>query len=189
MKLSIHDPNSLNKITSLLMNEEIVILPCDTIYGICGKAPQTSPQIAEIKGRNPEKPFLMLIKSESQIKEFSDFEIPKEILNFWPGALTLIIPGRDNNSYGFRIPDNEFLQNILGLINFPLYSTSVNRESQEPLNDIEKIISDFENQVSLIVEGRKNEKAQASTILNLCTGPFKILRQGDVIIPQELLDL
>lgn len=130
----------------------------------------------------------MLIHSVSQIKEFSDFTIPSQILKFWPGTLTLIIPGRDGQSYGFRMPDHDFLRKLLTQVDFPLYSTSVNKEGEAPLNSVSEIISQFEDEVSLVVDGGDLEQARASTVLDLCSKPFKILRQGDLVLKPELLE-
>lgn len=131
----------------------------------------------------------MLIRSAEQIKDFSDFSIPPEIAEFWPGPLTLIIPGRDGQSYGFRVPQDDFLSQVLSAVDFPLFSTSVNRDGEAPLNNISDIVSQFEADVSLIVDGGEITNTQASTILNLCTRPFKILRQGMLSIPEDFLYL
>lgn len=177
----------LVKTIECLTGNNLAILPCDTIYGICGKAPDTAQEIARVKGRHPEKPFLMLIHSIDQIKAFSDFIIPEKIMKLWPGALTLILPGKDGNTYAFRRPQHDFLGPLLKALDFPLFSTSVNKEGEAPLNKIDMIIAHFEDQVGLVIEGGEITDAKASTILDLCSHPYKIVRQGELVISEDIL--
>ena len=56
MKLEIDDPKLLDALVEVLESGGIVIMPCDTIYGFVGVAPDTEGKIRELKGRQ-EKSF------------------------------------------------------------------------------------------------------------------------------------
>jgi L-threonylcarbamoyladenylate synthase len=188
MILSKADPEIITKTVQILSKNGIVIMKCDTIYGITGIYKQTDRKIAEIKKRNPEKPFICLISDTEIITHYSTIEIPPKLKKYWPGPLTMIFPvkGSGTESIALRIPEDDFLIRILDIIKKPLISTSVNIEGKPPLNRIDQIIRNFENKVDLVINsGNLTETSRASTLINLCEKPFKILRQGELYIPDE----
>lgn len=187
MVVDYKDPKCLQILTDILTKQGVVILKCDTIYGLTGIAPGTREQISRIKNRNPGKPMLQLIPDKSWITRYSHHPLPPALSGFWPGALTIIIPLKESGSVGLRVPDDSFLQNLLYRINKPLFSTSVNREGDEPLGKIMEIISEFEHEVDLIVDSGDVKENIPSTVLDITSTPYRIIRQGRVIIPPDLL--
>lgn len=177
---------SLSKIIAILSNTGIVIMPCDTIYGIVGIAPLSEKKIRKLKGREETKPFLLLIKKE-WISRFTRIEIDSYLLGFWPGPLTIIVPGINGYSIGLRVPDDDRLQDLLLRLNEPLYSTSVNKAGYESLcksNDIEK---NFGTVVDLFVNEGDMEGGTPSTIIDISKKPYKIIRDGACTIDLKML--
>ncbi len=86
------ESQSRDYVISALKQEEIVILPTDTLYGFSGIMGETAGKIAAIKGRAPEKPFLALIAQPEDVYEYTDTVIPEQFFSAWPGPLTLIVP-------------------------------------------------------------------------------------------------
>ena len=55
------------------------------------------------------------------------------------------------------------------------------------LTKISDIIKEFENEVDLIIDNGNTGEAKPSTLISLSNGKCKIIRQGDVIIPESLI--
>ncbi len=106
----------------------------------------------------------------------------------WPGPLTLIVKNREGGTEAFRVPDDEYLIKLLKIVKKPLVSTSVNFTGSPSLNKIADITQQFEKLVDAVIDGGDAaEEAAASTILDVCSAPYKIIRQGPCSIPEYLL--
>jgi L-threonylcarbamoyladenylate synthase len=182
-----NDPACFQTLIQILGSRGVVILKSDTLYGLTGIAPDTGHRINRIKQRDPGKPLLQLIPDPDWVTRYADALIPPELSHFWPGPLTIIFPVKGEGSTGLRVPEDLFLQNLLYRLNKPLFSTSVNKQGKEPLGKILDIIQEFENEVDLIVDSGNVTGNVPSTILDITSTPYKIIRQGRVIIPPGLL--
>ena len=179
------DPFLLKKVTDVLQSDGIAIIPCDTMYGIVGKVPATEERIRFCKGRE-DKPFIRLISNAERIREYTDISVDKRILSLWPGPLTLILPGKKEQTYALRVPDDPFLTRIFDILHADLFSTSVNISGQKPLWKIKEIAGVFSKKVDLIIDDGNLEKSKPSTILDITKHPYQILRQGECKIPYEI---
>ena len=178
----------MENIVSILSNEGLVIMPCDTVYGIIGIYPATDNKIREIKGRGENKPFLILIKKE-WIHNFTKIKINNYLLNLWPGPLTIIVPGLNNDTIALRVPDDKRLQKLLLELKKPLYSTSVNKSGQQTLETEHAIESEFGNKVDLFVKEGDLIGSRPSTIIDITQLPYKILRNGACPVDLNMLML
>ena len=184
------DPQLFDILADVLTHNGVAVLKCDTIYGIIGLLDKTEKRIAEIKQRNTDKPFVCLIAGEEWVSEYAEIKIPENFKKYWPGPLTLIFtakPGETNrNSIALRVPQDKFLIKLLKKIGKPLISSSVNIEGEEPLYRINDIIKNFEDKVDLIVDnGDLSPLNIASTLIDLRKKPYKVLRQGELIMPDN----
>lgn len=184
------DPQLFNILADILMHNGIAVLKCDTIYGIIGLLDNSEKRIAEIKQRNMDKPFVCLIADKEWVSEYAEINIPEKFKKYWPGPLTLIFPAKsgktNRKSIALRVPLDKFLIKLLKKIGKPLISSSVNIEGEKPLYKINDIIKNFEDKVDLIVDnGDLSPLNLASTLIDLHKKPYKILRQGELIIPDD----
>jgi L-threonylcarbamoyladenylate synthase len=187
MKVAVTDPGLPSRLLEVLAGGGVVIMPCDTIYGIVGVAPASGERIRALKGRE-QKAFLQLIASAEWLNRFSDLRLPPGLSALWPGALTLIVPARDcSETVALRVPDDPLLRELLQELDRPLYSTSVNRSGEPALWRIEEIAAAFESSIELLVDAGDLEGRLPSTILDVTASPFRLLRQGALDIPPELL--
>ncbi|HET6487847.1 MAG TPA: L-threonylcarbamoyladenylate synthase [Spirochaetia bacterium] len=188
MVLSIPLPETLAAVTDTLSAGGVTILPCDTIYGFVGVAPETEGRIRAIKGRGEDKPFLQLLPNLDWLSRLTRQEIPTRFAARWPGPLTLVVQARSGGTVAVRLPDSAFLRSVLAAVGKPLYSTSVNLAGSPPLHAIEEIIRQFESRVDLVVDAGVLPSAAASTIVDVTSRPYRILRQGALRIPDEDLE-
>lgn len=188
MILSKSDENSVKKCVEYLKNSRILIIPTDTVYGFSGIAlpsdeKDTDSKIKAIKGRDQTKPFIQLIASPQDLKKYTDDKIPSKLLSYWPGPLTIIVNNKHTgNTTAFRCPGDVWLRSILKETGCPIYSTSVNRSGFPILDTQEQIIKEFEKDVDLIITDGDKKNALPSTIVSICDGQVKVLRQGAVTI-------
>jgi L-threonylcarbamoyladenylate synthase len=187
MRVAVTDPTLPSRALEVLAGGGVVIMPCDTIYGIVGVAPASEVRIRLLKGRE-QKSFLQLIASADWLSRFTDLRLPKALEALWPGPLTLIVPARSAaGTLALRVPDDPLLRELLQELQQPLYSTSVNRTGEPPLWRIPDIAEAFEELVDLVVDAGDLQGRLPSTILDVTARPFRILRQGALEVPQELL--
>lgn len=189
MKIKNQFKNSWRKTALLLKEGAIVVIPTDTIYGICGSAlnKRTVEKIYELRRRKSEKPMIILISCLSNLKIFGvelknwQRKILEKIL---PGKISFILPchskkfeylRRGTKTLAFRIPKNRTLLKILE-ISGPLVAPSANWEGFEPAKKIFQAKKYFGNEVFYRDGGKLN--GPASTLIDLTKKPAKILRQG-----------
>ena len=181
MRIQKKNPDSVTLTASALRQNQIVIIPTDTIYGFSGRISTTADRIAHIKGRREDKPFIALIAEPSDIYRYTDYEVPDYLLQLWPAPLTLIVPVKGEETQAFRCPADAWLRNVIAATGDAVYSTSVNRAGQAPLTAIDAICTEFEEAVALVVDDGPLT-GLPSTIIDLSSPTPRLLRQGAVTV-------
>ena len=171
-----------------------IIFPTDTLPAI-GCLPKFSNIIYELKKRDRNKPLILMGSEQKQVIDYvhesakEDFK--KIALNYWPGALTMIIPSSENHSLiltsknltlGLRIPNSHIAQSLMRKTG-PLLTSSANISGFTGSMTAEGIAVDFPSVKILgpIPWGKSSGKA--STIISWKkSGDWRILREGDVLV-------
>lgn len=189
----------IDQIIKFLKAGKIGVMPTDTIYGIVGSAlnPETVEEIYNLRKREKDKPFIILVSSPADLKKFK-VKLTKEQKDFlecnWPNPLSVILVvnaerlkylHRCKNSLAFRMPKNKWLLDILKKVG-PLVAPSANLVGLKPAENIEQAKKYFEDRISFYMEGGKSNKfstspikSKPSTIIQLYEdGTRIILRQG-----------
>lgn len=187
------DAESLLIAADYLRRGKIVILPTDTVYGFSGIVQgrhysyHTEKKIAQIKGRDENKPCIQLISKPEDLKKYTRDLVPQELLSLWPGPLTIIVhtlkKGGIFETTAFRCPGDAWLRQLIAECGAPIYSTSVNRAGSAPLNTLGEIKKEFGSQVDLIIDDGDKTAGTPSTIVALEEdGSVKLVRQGELKI-------
>ncbi len=184
MVIAAGSPEALTRLRELLGNGGVAVVPCDTIYGIVGIAPDTEARIRAIKGRGEDKPFLQLVADSAGASRFAS-PAPPRLAKYWPGPLTVILPAHIGGTIALRVPSSEFLRGLIQSIGRPLYSTSVNRAGQASLWRIGEIVEAFESAVDLVLDAGDLPGATPSTLIDATSRPFRVVRQGSLVVPLE----
>jgi L-threonylcarbamoyladenylate synthase len=164
----------------------VAIIPHDTIYGIIGVVPETEARISRIKRRDPARPYLRLIASEAWLPRLAAAPLPPALRPFWPGPLTVVLPALGGGTVAVRVPADPWLRELLLALDRPVASTSVNIEGEEPLGRVDEILVHFESEVDLVVAGEDRPQGAPSTLLDVTSRPWRILRQGALVLPADL---
>lgn len=169
---------------------KVFIYPTDTIYGL-GANPfnkKAIERIFDIKGREAEKKFILLIDTIQNLMKYAEIRSEKEIdflLSIWPNPVSVIIrltnetkKVLEQEDAAFRIPDNKFCYKLLTELKIPLVSTSANRTGEDPVLEYKKLIDEFISDVDAIFYTEKEVKAEASTIIRLGGEKPELIREG-----------
>lgn len=169
--------DALDLTVRMLDEGKVLVLPCDTIYGLCAKVGKTTMEaLYALKERDQRKPFLQLATLE-QAERLC--EVPEDIKAVWPCQLTAIMRNRDGSGKtAIRVPDDPFLQNVLSRLGSPMYSTSVNMSGSASLTNMTDIIYAFNGKVDLFVVDGEMQGTVPSTLIDCTVRPYRILRSG-----------
>ena len=182
----------------------VVVYPTDTVYGLGVNACDSFAvnQIFKIKKRAYSKPLPIIARNIKWVEAlaFLNAKTRKVVELIWPGAVTAVLPGRNQvssmvtaggSSVGVRIPDFVFTDRLLGRFGYPLTATSANISGEEATNDAGKIIERFTNSIcrpNLIIDAGILPKSKPSTVIDFTSGLPKVLRVGPSR-PEQLLKL
>lgn len=177
----------------LLLQNEIILAPSDTVWGLCGSATREAfEKLNKLKVRN-EKPYLLLAASVADIRQYAYIPESMEDLlaQIWPGPVTVVFRALptapaymvgQEGTIAFRIPKHEGLQTLLKSMPL-LFSTSAN-VSGKPVPDMfNQIDSNLKELVAACIIPETTEGKQSvvpSTIIDLSKGYLALIREGAV---------
>ena len=115
---------------------------------------------------------------------------------FVPGALTLIFEKKDSvedfvtmgrKTIGIRVPDDDFILDLISRLGMPLMVTSANVSGEGSLLKWEDVLSCMDHRIDAIVcEDARGESA--STIIDVTGEDIKVLRQGPILL-EEMMEV
>ena len=183
--------HSIQKTADLIKKGEIVIFPTETVYGLGASInyPDTIKKIFEIKVREKDKPLQILVSNFNQIKTLAK-DISKNAEDFiekhMPGPITILLNKSSevpslitagSSKVGIRIPDHELTLQLIEECG-PLVATSANISGKEPASTAAEAQNCFPE--LHVLNGGKCKYKEASTVIDLATSPFKVIRKGPV---------
>lgn len=193
MKTTQFTPESFPILLGVLREGGIAVIPTDTIPGFAADATQKKAleKIAAIKGRSPEKPFLLLVPDFVAAERLCEFSpIARRLVKaFWPGKLTLVLPRKKGSLPDFfpttpdlaiRLPGDLLLRKFLHAFGRPLVSTSVNLSGLPPLSSFSDIETLLQKETILIAEGKTELEGLPSTLAGVWEGKIVVYRSGSI---------
>ena len=170
----------------------VIAFPTDTFYGLGANPYNTKAvdKIYSIKGRDPEKPLLLLIDSilklDGLVEEISEASA-KLIESFWPGPLTILFKPKHTipknittGLIGIRQPGNLITRKILAGLNYPLTAPSANFSGEDPTITAEQVKDRLGNKVDLILDAGICRGGEPSTLVDTTKIPVRLVRAGAI---------
>lgn len=178
----------------------VIAFRTDTFYGL-GADPFDSHavlRIKELKGREDNKPILLLVADETDLERVISKRskvFDRLAREFWPGPLTLIGAARNSLStaitagsgtVGIRLPDDKGVRNLVRQCGGALTATSANTSGSEPARSAQEVMEYFPRGLDLIIDSGEVTATAPSTVIDATsTRPF-VVREG--IVTREQLD-
>jgi len=176
---------ALEKCVEVLKKGGILIYPTETSYGIGADATngKTMENIIKLKNRPQEKKVSIAVSDTEMAKKYLEItkDVEKLVKAFMPGPITLLVKSKYGTE-GFRIPDNEFVLNLIRAFGKPITATSANISGKPPLYRISEVIRAFKGKVDIIIDGGDLSERRPSTVFNVEKKEIK--REGPVTLEQ-----
>ena len=178
---------------------EPVVLPTDTVYGLCADPSREGParEVARLKGREERQPTALLVRDVDLLLEY----VPElrahaaPVRALLPGCLTLILPnparryrwltGDNPEAIGIRVPElGGPGAEVLGRVGAVL-ATSANRHGGPDPRRLDEVPEEIRRGCAALVDGGELP-GTPSTVLDL-TGPEpRVLREGAIPAAEAL---
>ena len=186
--------NQINQISAILKEGGIVAFPTETVFGfgIIFDNEKSYKRLIDVKRRPPEKPFTMMLSNKEDIEKYAYLNKKSRLLveKFVPGQITLLLKGKEDlPSYclskeglvGIRIPDDDFVREMIKEVGKPLLVPSANKSGEAPLTNSSDVVRVFEKEIDAVIEGESVSNTP-STIVHV-SNDVRIIREG--IIKKE----
>lgn len=190
---------SIAKVVQSLNNGEVVAFPTETVYGLAVVFDNeyAFKKLVATKKRSPDKPFSMMLSDTKDLCSYCylNANAQKVVNAFMPGEITILVDAKPlpewvtlgTNVIGIRIPNDDFVRELIRKVGKPLLVTSANISGQAPLTKCANVVKTFEkeNNISYCVEG-ECVSATPSTVVDVRSN-IKVVRIGK-ISEQDILD-
>ena len=172
----------------------VIAFRTDTFYGLGADPFNVSAvsKIRELKGREENKPILLLLSEASLGDRFiaDRSEAFEEVARkFWPGPLTIVgvavanlPPGitAGTGTVGVRVPADQGVRELVRTCGGALTATSANPSGREPARSAKEVFDYFGDRVDLIIDGGEVIATEPSTIVDVTTSPPRVIRKGAI---------
>jgi L-threonylcarbamoyladenylate synthase len=179
----------------LIRGGKLVAFPTETVYGL-GCDATNGEAVAAVfaaKGRPGFNPLIIHVTSLGAAKTLVSFDgrARKIAENFWPGALTLVLPRTENcpvsllagaglDTLAIRISTHPDARALIDAADRPIAAPSANRSGSVSPTTAQHVADSLGGNVDLILDGGPCPIGLESTVLDLCSGIPVILRPGGV---------
>jgi L-threonylcarbamoyladenylate synthase len=202
-----NDNDAINLAISELEKDNIIAIPTDTIYGLAVRASSSNAvnRLYQLKARDINKPIAIFVPNldfANNIFELGHLAI-KIANELMPGKITIVAKLKQstdrkikniiaknlnvNNQdfLGFRIPNHDFILNLLKNYQEILAVTSANPSQMPNATNSNKISDYFSNNLvakkylNLIIDDGISLDNKPSTVIKFIDNYYQILREGE----------
>lgn len=180
----------------ILHNGGLVIVPSDTVYGVSVDACNENAvqKLIHFKSRPPGKPISVFVGTMQKLQRFVE-TTPSQVAvleSLLPGPYTIVLPSlhktsklleSEQGTLGVRIPNNDFVNELVNNYETPLTATSANRAGQSPHYSVDALLNTLSDEkkamIDLIIDAGKLPIRKPSTVVDMTKDTLSILREGD----------
>jgi L-threonylcarbamoyladenylate synthase len=184
----------VQKAIQYLMQDELIGLPTETVYGLAGNAFSTKAvqAIYDTKQRPHNNPLIVHVANVDAAKALcTQFPIQAEQLAaaFWPGPLTMILPKQamvpdlvtaGHNTVAIRIPEHALALELIHQLPFPLAAPSANPFKRISPTTAQHVADYFPQTLKMVLDGGPCLKGIESTIVGFDDDAVIIYRPGNI---------
>ena len=186
----------IEKARELLLQNEVVAIPTETVYGLAGNALSAVAvsKIFEAKNRPHFDPLIVHVGKISDVELYVE-EIPRlasDLMgNYWPGAMTILLPKKSCipdlttsglKEVGIRIPNHALTLELLNSLPFPLAAPSANPFGYISPTSAQHVEDQLGEKIPYILNGGNCSVGIESTVLRVQNNEIEILRLGGISV-------
>jgi len=179
------DRSAIAEAAQVLRNGGIVAFPTETVYGICASArdKDATERLYGAKERKRRRTCAILLADADQATRLLGElpELARRIADrFWPGPVTLVVPGRRGGTVGLRLPDSPLARALARAVDFPLLQSSANKSGAPAALNSAGVVQSLGDTVDLLLDGGRTPGGKSSTVVQCDHERFRILRRGAI---------
>lgn len=189
------DEAALGRALAVLRDEGVLVMPTDSVYGIGCAATAGNPahrRIFEIKRRDPAQTLPWLVGSPDALDAYGA-GVPAWMRDlareFWPGALTLVVPSSaavpeeyrrpGDGTIGLRMPASPLVCELAARLGAPLATTSANTHGAPSPASGAGLEPRIVAEADLVLDSGAAPKGVASTVVGVdASGRPLVFREG-----------
>lgn len=193
---------ALDKAAALMRSGQLVAFPTETVYGLGADARngRAVANVYEAKGRPNFNPLIVHVPDIACAKRYVEWNDTAQRLadQFWPGALTLVLPLRADHglsplvtagldTLAIRVPNHSSAQHLLRLADAPIAAPSANPSGRISPTTAQHVLDGLTGKIAAVLDDGPCVVGLESTILNLGFGTaseIALLRHGGVATEQ-----
>ncbi|WP_062952366.1 L-threonylcarbamoyladenylate synthase [Thalassospira lucentensis] len=190
-----YSEGALTQAAAKLRAGELVAFPTETVYGL-GADATNDDAVAGIfaaKQRPSFNPLISHFPDRDAAAQHAVFDARADKLAdaFWPGALTLVLPKRDDStvshlttaglpSIAVRVPAHDMARALLRAVGRPIAAPSANRSGRISPTTAAHVAASLGNAIGMILDGGPCGVGLESTVIDLTTDQVVMLRPGGI---------
>jgi len=193
--LAAYKPEDIAQTAVYVRAGGLVVIPTDTLYGVgCNAFDETAiRRLYQVKQRPFSKAIPVLLADPEDLHKVTSFVPPLAqsfIDQYWPGALTIVLPKRaelppslsPDDTIAVRIPDHEAARAVIRAAGGAMAVTSANLSGEPPAETAVQALAYLDGLVTAVLDAGRAPMGQASTVLDCTISEPVVLRQGPVKI-------
>jgi L-threonylcarbamoyladenylate synthase len=192
------NPSGIRRAAQIILQGRVIAFPTETFYGLAADASNESAlkKIFQIKGREENKPLLLLIGDESWLKGLVQ-EIPpmaeRLMQRFWPGPLTLVFKASpqlsplltaNTGKIGMRHSPHPVAQALVQAVGRPVTGTSANLSGRPSTSTAQEVLQSLGEGLTAILDGGKTAGGLGSTVLDVSGPSPQMIREGMLFLDE-----
>ena len=192
------DTDAIRHAACLLLADEVVGVPTETVYGLAANALSDAAvrKIFEAKGRPQDNPLISHVASLEMLPMVVR-EIPEDAYRlagaFWPGPLTIILPRAEGladavcaglDTAAVRMPSHPAARALIEASGVPFAAPSANLSGSPSPTTATDVLADMDGRIPLILDGGPCDVGVESTVVSLVGETPVLLRPGCITAGQ-----
>ncbi|MFZ2152611.1 MAG: L-threonylcarbamoyladenylate synthase [Microgenomates group bacterium] len=189
----------IEKAARIIKDGGLVIFPSDTVYilAVDPRSQSATDKLLAFKNRWTGKAISIAVADKKMAQDFVKLSENAENIyaNLLPGPFTIVSEGKhkvakgieaENGTLGIRIPDNQWIMDLVKAVGGPVTATSANLSGRTPHYSLASFVKTLSQKklmmIDMMVDSGKLPRNKPSTVIDATEPEIKILRRGDLIV-------
>ncbi|KAL6764481.1 DHBP synthase RibB-like alpha/beta domain-containing protein [Haematococcus lacustris] len=191
----------LHAAAALLLADQVVALPTETVYGLAANALSVAAvaRIYTAKQRPADNPLIVHGADMGMLRALypPGWKLPSSyqaaVQAHWPGPLTILLPRSPQvpdivtcgqPTMAVRMPSHPVARALIALAGVPLAAPSANSSGRPSPTTAAHVMEDLAGRIPLVLDGGPCSLGLESTVLDALRHPPVVLRPGGVTAEQ-----